>query len=276
MSVHAVAHQSAAASLVGECGGSRKVEVKGLHKVFDAQDGVRVPALEDINIHIDTGEFVSVVGPSGCGKSTLLRIICGLEPATRGSVLVSGVQVTKPRKDVGVVFQSALLLPWLTVKDNVLMPLELRQRRQPEHSKRADELLAMAGLSAFAKKYPFELSGGMKQRVSICRALMCQPSFLAMDEPFGALDAMTREAMNLELMRICRETGATVLFITHSVPEAVLMSDRVVVLTPHPGRVADDIPIAIDRPRSLKDYASEAFNGYTSRIRELLGAETLA
>jgi len=156
------------------------------------------------------------------------------------------------------------------------MPLDLRTRRRPEHGKRADELLAMAGLAAFAKKYHFELSGGMKQRVSICRALMCQPSFLAMDEPFGALDAMTREAMNLELMRICRETGATVLFITHSVQEAVLMSDRVVVLTPHPGRVAADIPIAIDRPRSLKDYASGAFNGYTSRIRELLGAETLA
>jgi NitT/TauT family transport system ATP-binding protein len=275
MSVHAVAHQSAAAPLVDGDGGFRKVEVSGLHKIFDTQDGVRIPALEDINIHIDAGEFVSVVGPSGCGKSTLLRIICGLVPATRGRVLVSGVPVTEPRKDVGVVFQSALLLPWLTVKDNVLMPLDLRQRRRPEHEKRADELLAMAGLSAFAKKYPFELSGGMKQRVSICRALMCQPSFLAMDEPFGALDAMTREAMNLELMRICRETGATVLFITHSVPEAVLMSDRVVVLTPHPGRVADDIPIAIDRPRSLKDYASEAFNGYTSRIRELLGAETL-
>jgi NitT/TauT family transport system ATP-binding protein len=129
----------------------------------------------------------------------------------------------------------------------------------------------MAGLSAFAKKYPFELSGGMKQRVSICRALMCQPSFLAMDEPFGALDAM-----NLELKRICQETGATVLFITHSVPEAVLMSDRVVALTPYPGRVADDIPFAIDQPRSLKDYASEAFNGYTSRIRGLLGAETVA
>jgi ABC-type nitrate/sulfonate/bicarbonate transport system ATPase subunit len=132
MSVHAVAQQSAAASLVGEGGGSRKMVVNGLHKVFDAQDGVRIPALEDINIHIDTGEFVSVVGPSGCGKSTLLRIICGLEPATRGSVLVSGVQVTKPRKDVGVVFQSALLLPWFTMKDNVLMPLGLRQRRQPE------------------------------------------------------------------------------------------------------------------------------------------------
>jgi NitT/TauT family transport system ATP-binding protein len=276
MSAHAVAHKSAAASLVGGGGGSRKVEVSGLHKVFDTQEGVRIPALEDINIHIDTGEFVSVVGPSGCGKSTLLRIICGLVPATSGRVLVSGVPVTTPRKDVGVVFQSALLLPWLTVKDNVLMPLDLRERRQPEHGKRADELLAMAGLSAFAKKYPFELSGGMKQRVSICRALICQPSFLAMDEPFGALDAMTREAMNLELMRICRETGATVLFITHSVPEAVLMSDRVVVLTPHPGRVADDILITIDRPRSLKDYASEAFNGYTSRIRELLGAETLA
>jgi NitT/TauT family transport system ATP-binding protein len=252
------------------------VEVAGLHKIFDTQEGERIPALDDVNIHIDDGEFVSVVGPSGCGKSTLLRIICGLVPATRGQVLVSGKPVVGPRPDVGVVFQNAVLLPWLTVKDNVLMPMDLRQRRRPADEERVRALLAMAGLSAFERKYPFELSGGMKQRVSICRALMCKPSFLAMDEPFGALDAMTREAMNLELMRICRETGATVLFITHSVPEAVLMSDRVIVMTPHPGRVADNIPIEIERPRSLKDYASEAFNEYTGRIRELLGAETLA
>lgn len=254
----------------------RKVEVIGLYKTFDTQEGARIPALDNINIHIDAGEFVSVVGPSGCGKSTLLRVVCGLTPATHGRVTVSGAEVRGPRRDVGVVFQNAVLLPWLTVKDNVLMPMDLRERRRPEHTRRAEALLAMASLSGFEAKYPFELSGGMKQRVSICRALMCQPSFLAMDEPFGALDAMTREAMNLELMRICRETGATVLFITHSVPEAVLMSDRVVVMTPHPGRVADDITIKIDRPRSLKHYASEAFNGYTSRIRELLGAETLA
>ena len=254
----------------------RKVDVAGLHKIFDTQEGERIPALENINIHIDAGEFVSVVGPSGCGKSTLLRVVCGLTDATRGRVFVSGAEVRGPRQDVGVVFQNAVLLPWLTVKDNILMPMDLRHRRRPEYLERAQALLTMAGLAGFEAKYPFELSGGMKQRVSICRALMCQPSFLAMDEPFGALDAMTREAMNLELMRICRETGATVLFITHSVPEAVLMSDRVVVMTPRPGRVADDITIKIDRPRSLQDYASEAFNGYTSRIRELLGAETLA
>lgn len=252
------------------------MEVAGLHKIFDTQEGARIPALENINIHIDAGEFVSVVGPSGCGKSTLLRIVCGLTPATRGGVSVGGAQVRAPRQDVGVVFQNAVLLPWLTVRDNVLMPMDLRRRLHAGDRERAQKLLAMAGLAGFEGKYPFELSGGMKQRVSICRALMCEPSFLAMDEPFGALDAMTREAMNLELMRICRTTGATVLFITHSVPEAVLMSDRVIVMTPHPGRVSADITIEIDRPRSLKDYASEAFNEYTSRIRELLGAETLA
>jgi NitT/TauT family transport system ATP-binding protein len=175
-----------------------------------------------------------------------------------------------------VVFQSPVLLPWLTVKDNVLMPMDLRQRRTAEHETRARALILMAGLEGFEAKYPFELSGGMKQRVSICRALMCEPSFLAMDEPFGALDAMTREAMNLELLRICRVTGATVLFITHSVPEAVLMSDRVIVMTPRPGRIADEIAIEMPRPRTLADYASEVFNGHTSRIRELLGAETLA
>jgi NitT/TauT family transport system ATP-binding protein len=203
-----------------------------------------------------------------------LRIVCGLIPATRGKVLIGGTAVRGPRRDVGVVFQNPVLLPWLTVKDNVLMPMDLRHRRRREDDKRARLLLAMAGLTGFETKYPFELSGGMRQRVSICRALMCEPSFLAMDEPFGALDAMTRETMNLELMRICRDTGATVLFITHSVPEAVLMSDRVLVMTPRPGRVVDDIGIAIDRPRSLTDYGLETFNAYTSRIRKLLGAET--
>jgi NitT/TauT family transport system ATP-binding protein len=254
----------------------RMVEVLDLDKVFDTRHGERITALENITLHIDQGEFVSVVGPSGCGKSTLLRIVCGLIPATRGKVLIGGTAVRGPRRDVGVVFQNPVLLPWLTVKDNVLMPMDLRHRRRREDDKRARLLLAMAGLTGFETKYPFELSGGMRQRVSICRALMCEPSFLAMDEPFGALDAMTRETMNLELMRICRDTGATVLFITHSVPEAVLMSDRVLVMTPRPGRVVDDIGIAIDRPRSLTDYGLETFNAYTSRIRKLLGAETLA
>jgi NitT/TauT family transport system ATP-binding protein len=205
-----------------------------------------------------------------------MRIVCGLIAPTRGRVAVDGEAVTQPRDDVGVVFQNAVLLPWMTVKDNVLMPSDLRGRRRPEHEGRAKALLAMTGLTGFETKYPFELSGGMRQRVSICRALMCQPSFLALDEPFGALDAMTREQMNLELMRIWSETGATVLFITHSVPEAVLLSDRVVVMTPRPGRIADVIPIELPRPRSLKDYGSPLFNGYTSRIREHLGAQTLA
>ena len=260
----------------GISSGVRMVEVAGLHKVFETQEGTTVNALENIHVHIDEGEFVSVVGPSGCGKSTLLRIVCGLTPATAGRVMVSGQAVRAPRPDVGVVFQSPVLLPWLTVRDNVLMPMDLRVRRTRAHEDRAQMLVDMAGLQGFETKYPFELSGGMKQRVSICRALMCKPAFLAMDEPFGALDAMTREAMNLELLRICAETGATVLFITHSVPEAVLMSDRVIVMTPRPGRVADTIPIDLPRPRSLKDYGLEKFNGYTSRIRELLGAETLA
>jgi NitT/TauT family transport system ATP-binding protein len=253
----------------------RLVEVVGLDKIFETREGEQVTALSDINVHIDVGEFVSVVGPSGCGKSTLLRIVCGLIAPTRGRVTVAGAEVSKPRPDVGVVFQSPVLLPWLTVKDNVLMPMDLRERRSAESEQRARTLIEMAGLAGFEAKYPFELSGGMRQRVSICRALIRKPSFLAMDEPFGALDAMTREGMNLELLRICRETGATVLFITHSVPEAVLMSDRVVVMTPRPGRVADDITIELPRPRSLKDYALASFNAYSTRIRELLGAETL-
>jgi NitT/TauT family transport system ATP-binding protein len=257
-------------------GRARDVQILDVSKTFDTKSGEQILALTGFNLHIRAGEFVSVVGASGCGKSTLMRIVCGLIPATRGRVLVAGEAVDRPRDDVGVVFQNAVLLPWKTVKENVLVPMELRERRRPEHERRADALLAMTGLTGFEKKYPFELSGGMRQRVSICRALMCQPSFLALDEPFGALDAMTREAMNLELMRICGETGATVLFITHSVPEAVLLSDRVVVMTPRPGRIADVIDVRLPRPRSLKDYGSDLFNGYTSRIRELLGAETLA
>jgi len=257
-------------------GRARDVEVRSVSKTFDTQKGERVVALDDINIHIAASEFLSVVGTSGCGKSTLLRIVCGLIPATSGKVFVGGEQVREPRDDVGVVFQNAVLLPWLTVKENILLPMDLREKRRREHGERADELLAMTGMSGFEGKYPFELSGGMKQRVSICRALMCQPSFLALDEPFGALDAMTREALNLELMKICADTKATVLFITHSVPEAVLLSDRVVVMTPRPGRVAEVLKIDLPRPRSLKDYGSEAFNGYTSRIRDRLGATTLA
>jgi NitT/TauT family transport system ATP-binding protein len=257
-------------------GRARDVQIAGLWKTFETQRGEQVNALQDINLDIRAGEFVAVVGASGCGKSTLLRIVCGLIAPTRGRVAVHGETVVQPRDDVGVVFQNAVLLPWMTVKDNVLMPMDLRERRRREHEERAQALLTMTGLAGFESKYPFELSGGMRQRVSICRALMCQPSFLALDEPFGALDAMTREQMNLELMRIWSETGATVLFITHSVPEAVLLSDRVVVMTPRPGRIADVIPIELARPRSLKDYGSELFNGYTSRIREHLGAQTLA
>src|SRR6185295_750099 len=179
-------------------GRARDVQVAGLWKTFDTQRGEQVNALQDIHLNIRAGEFVSVVGASGCGKSTLMRIVCGLIAPTRGRVAVDGEAVTQPRDDVGVVFQNAVLLPWMTVKDNVLMPSDLRGRRRPEHEGRAKALLAMTGLTGFETKYPFELSGGMRQRVSICRALMCQPSFLALDEPFGALDAMTREQMNLE------------------------------------------------------------------------------
>jgi NitT/TauT family transport system ATP-binding protein len=261
---------------ISTVGAARDVRVVGVSKVFEAQRGQPIQALDDINLHVRAGEFVSVVGPSGCGKSTLLRIACGLSPATNGRVLMGAEEVRAPREDVGIVFQNPVLLPWLTVEDNVLMPMDLRERRTRQHVERAEYLIGMTGLGGFEAKYPFELSGGMKQRVSICRALMCQPSFLAMDEPFGALDAMTRETMNIELMKICAETGATVLFITHSVPEAVLMSDRVVAMTSRPGRIAEDITIELGRPRSLRDYALEAFNDYTARIRELLGAQTLA
>lgn len=254
---------------------SGSVNVVDVEKVFLSREGAAIRALEKTNLDIRAGEFVSVVGPSGCGKSTLLRIICGLIAPSSGAVWVGGEIVSKPRSDVGVVFQNPVLLPWLNVMDNILMPVRLKRRIGKEQIERAQGLVEMAGLRGFDKKYPFELSGGMKQRVAICRALIVRPAFLAMDEPFGALDAMTRENMDLELMGICRETKATVLFITHSVPESVLLADRVVVMTARPGRIADIIDIDINRPRSLSDFKSEKFYDYTAKIRQHLGAETL-
>ncbi|MBO6541069.1 MAG: ABC transporter ATP-binding protein [Rhizobiaceae bacterium] len=251
------------------------VKVASVDKIFPTQSGQNILALKNVSLDIKEGEFVAVVGPSGCGKSTLMRIVCGLDRATNGSVYVGNQLVRAPGDDVGVVFQNAVLLPWLDVRGNILLPVDLKGRRSTADEERLQELLKMTRLEGFDSKYPFELSGGMKQRVAICRALMCEPSLLVMDEPFGALDAMTRESMNLELMRICAETNATVMFITHSVAEAVLIADRVAVMTARPGEIAEIIDIDIPRPRDLSVFSLERFNVYTTRIRELLGAETI-
>jgi NitT/TauT family transport system ATP-binding protein len=251
------------------------IEISGLDKRFQTRAGQEIHALSDINIAVANTEFVSVVGPSGCGKTTLLRILAGLEPYSSGTVSINGSAMRGPRDDVAVVFQQAILLPWNTVLRNVLLPADLRGDKSEQTARRARELLSFVGLEGFADKYPFELSGGMQQRVSICRALMRDPKILLMDEPFGALDAMTREFMNVELMRIWAEEQKTVVFITHSIPEAVFLGDRVVVMSPRPGRISAILDVDIPRPRSIKTLASPAFAALCDRIRSFFGTHTL-
>ncbi|MGE0426348.1 MAG: ABC transporter ATP-binding protein, partial [Reyranellaceae bacterium] len=245
---------------------------------YEAASGP-VEALADISLRVGTGEFVSLVGPSGCGKSTLLRIIAGLRPATKGKVIVTGREVTKPIPDIGMVFQAPILLKWRSILQNVLLPAELAGRDAGSLKGRALELLDMAGLGGFAEKLPRELSGGMQQRAALCRALLLDPPLLLMDEPFGALDAMTRDDMALELLRIWGETSGTrktVLFVTHSIAEAVFLSDRVVVITPRPGRIAADIAIDLPRPRTVELRASEAFGRLSFNVFQTLTGRTAA
>jgi NitT/TauT family transport system ATP-binding protein len=219
-----------------------------------------VEALRDVSLAVEQGEFVALVGPSGCGKSTLLRIVAGLRPATGGRVVVDGAAVRRPLSAVGMVFQAPVLLRWRSVLDNVLLPAELAGLDPRRHRDRALALLELVGLGEFAAKRPAELSGGMQQRASLCRALLLDPPLLLMDEPFGALDALTRDEMNLELLRVWGETrgaagqgGArkTILFVTHSIPEAVFLADRIIVMTPRPGRIATVTPVDLPRPRTV-------------------------
>jgi NitT/TauT family transport system ATP-binding protein len=243
------------------------IRVIGLDKRYPVRQGEPVQALSGIGFDLYAGEFLSVVGPSGCGKSTLLRIMAGLDRATRGEVLLNGEPITGPRREIGIVFQQPTLLPWRTVLDNVLLPAQMQRLDRTPSLDRARDLLELVGLSGFAGNYPFELSGGMQQRVAICRALVCDPSILLMDEPFGALDAMTREQMNVELTRIQAEQKKTVVFITHSIPEAVFLGDRVLVMTPRPGRVAMLGEIDLPKPRTLATMGSAAFAAQCNDIR---------
>jgi len=257
--------------------GPAMIEVAHLEKVFVTVRNERVHALHDISLAVHEREFVTVVGPSGCGKTTILKILAGLVPASAGRVAVAGRPVAAPRADIGIVFQNPILLPWRTVMENVLLPAEVQGMPADKARARARDLLAMVGLSEFEDKYPMELSGGMQQRAAISRALLPDPSILLMDEPFGALDAMTREQMNLDLQRIWRESGKTVLLITHSIPEAVFLGDRVVVLTPRPGRLARLVDVPIPRPRSIDVMGEPLFGRLTGEIRKLLyGRETIA
>ena len=235
-----------------------------------------VEALRGISLGVRRGELVAVVGPSGCGKSTLLRIVAGLRPATSGTIVVNGHPVTRPIPEVGMVFQAPVLLRWRRVLDNVLLPAELAGLDRSAYRARARELIALVGLGEFAAKYPRELSGGMQQRASLCRALLLDPPLLLMDEPFGALDAMTRDEMNLELLRVWGEAGAgdgvrkTILFVTHSIPEAIFLADRVVVMSPRPGRIACEIDVALPRPRTVATRAMPEFGALSLEVYEKL------
>jgi NitT/TauT family transport system ATP-binding protein len=231
-----------------------------------------VLALDGVDLAARDGEFVAVVGPSGCGKSTLLKLVGGLLRPTSGRVEVDGAAVRGPGGSVGIVFQSPLLMPWRSVLDNILLQIEIRGLRVADYVAPARRLIDLVGLGAFADRKPYELSGGMQQRVGICRALIHDPSLLLMDEPFGALDAMTREQMNAELQRIWMERRKTVLLITHSIGEAVYLADRVLVMGPRPGRIVGEVVVDLPRPRVLEMAESVAFSRLAGAVRRLLNA----
>jgi NitT/TauT family transport system ATP-binding protein len=231
-----------------------------------------VLALDRISFDIADGEFVAIVGPSGCGKSTLLKILAGLLPASEGQASLRGTPISGPRRDIGVVFQSPVLFPWRDVLANVMLPSDVQRLDKTAMRQRALDLIKLVGLSGFEHRYPRELSGGMQQRVGIIRALIHDPAMLLMDEPFGALDAMTRETMNVELQRIWMERKKTVLFITHSTSEAVFLADRVIAMTPRPGRIADAFTVDLPRPRPLEVMNTEAFGAYVKRVRVALNS----
>ena len=236
---------------------------------YVTREGKELVALESVRLTVKPGEFVSIVGPSGCGKTTLLRMVAGLLQSSWGKVVVGSKEVLKPRPDVGIVFQQPLLLPWLTVLSNVMLPVDVQGRKRADYIDRAHELIAMVGLAGFEKRLPTELSGGMQQRVALARALVHDPRILLMDEPFAALDAMTRETMNVELQRIWAANQKTVLFVTHGIPESVFLSDRVVVMTPRPGKVARVIDIPFGRPRTAELMASGEFAAIAGDIRAI-------
>ncbi len=242
------------------------VALRDVAKTY-AGKGAPFQALANVSLDIAPGSFVSLLGPSGCGKSTLLRCIAGLDHPTGGAIEVDGGPVNAPPPGMGIVFQRDVLLDWLTVIRNVLLPAEIRRSDTDVAKRRAAELLNLIGLEGFEHRHPWELSGGMRQRVAICRALLLDPSLLLMDEPFGALDAMTRDELNLELQRLWLQTGQTVVFVTHSIPEAVFLSDRIVVMSRSPGRVVEVIDIDLPRPRPLSVRESPVFGAHVAHIR---------
>jgi NitT/TauT family transport system ATP-binding protein len=246
------------------------IRVEGLGKRYPSRGGP-VEALRNISFTVREGELVTIVGPSGSGKSTLLKLLAGILRKTSGRMFLGDSPIEGPRRDIGMVFQQPVLLPWRTVLRNVLLPVDIQRLPRATYEPRAQALLRQVGLDAFADKYPHELSGGMQQRVGITRALIHDPAILLMDEPFGALDAMTRERLNLELLRLWADSQKTVLFVTHSIPEAVFLADRVIVLSRRPGTIVEIMAVDLPRPRDLEMMATPRFGTLTRRIRTHFG-----
>ncbi|MEO9781320.1 MAG: ABC transporter ATP-binding protein [Sedimentitalea sp.] len=252
------------------------IHMKGIRKVYKTR-GADLLAVSDVTMDVEDGDFVSLVGPSGCGKSTILKILADLHPHDGGTVHVGSESTPfDPSRDIGMVFQQSLLLKWRRIIDNVLLPAEIIGLPMKESRERARELLSMVGLSGYESHYPYELSGGMQQRASIARALIHDPKLVLMDEPFGALDALTREKMNLEIQRIWEASNKTILFVTHSIQEAVFLGSRCVVLTSGPARMADNFPIELPFPRGLSIKATPEFGAYTKKIYKLLDLDDSA
>jgi NitT/TauT family transport system ATP-binding protein len=246
------------------------VELQAVSREYHTRSG-RVLAIENMSIVVRESEFIAILGPSGCGKSTVLKMIAGLLPPSRGKVLVDGRAVTEPLERLGMAFQSPVLLRWRTVLNNILFPAEALGQRDAAMRERALRLIQLVGLQGFEQKYPHELSGGMAQRVSLARALLLDPGLLLMDEPFGALDALTRDQMGFELLHIWQERPKTVLFVTHSISESVLLADRVLLMTPRPGKVAMEVPIDLPRPRSPHMRTLARFGTLVGSLQEAIG-----
>ncbi|MFD7024608.1 ABC transporter ATP-binding protein [Promicromonospora sukumoe] len=259
-------------SLARGAGTDPIIEVSHLTRRFTSKRSETV-ALDDVSLAVQPGEFVTIAGPSGCGKSTLLKIIAGLTLATDGDVRLYGKPVTGPQREIGFAFQRSALLEWRGVRKNILLQAEMRGMDRRRAEERADHLIELTGLTGFEKALPHELSGGMQQRVALCRALLHEPRVLLMDEPFGALDALTREQMNIEMNRIWRETGTTVVLVTHSVPEAVYLGSRIVVMSPRPGRIVETLEPGLPERREYgPTLADPRFTAAAERLRDLLGA----
>jgi NitT/TauT family transport system ATP-binding protein len=251
------------------------IELHGIKRSFDIA-GARLPVLDGVDLRVSEREIVSVVGPNGCGKSTLLRVISGLLPPDSGSVLAFDSTVAGPEPRIGLVFQEPRLLPWRDVLGNVAFPLELGGVDRSTREHRAQDVLRLTGMEGFAAAYPDQLSGGMAQRVALARALAPEPDILLLDEPFSALDAMTRERLDMELLAVWGMTGTTIVLVTHSISEAVLLSDRVLVMSARPGRIVDEVPVDAPRPRSLGGPSATAYGDAADKVRSLLGATATA